>query len=62
MMNLACSMDHIAGQAGVIQMKKFNEERSSIPKPAWWRAADKQAAAMEDCRAGRESDMRCSKK
>jgi hypothetical protein len=55
-------MEHIAGQAGVIQMKKFNEERSSIPKPAWWRAADKQAAAMEDCRAGRESDMRCSKK
>jgi hypothetical protein len=35
---------------------------SLLPKPPWWGAADKQAAAMEDCRVGRESGKRCSKK
>jgi hypothetical protein len=58
-MNLSLTMDCRVGR------KEFDEEvqRSSpLPKPPWWRDADEQAAAMEDCRLGRESDMRCSKK
>ena len=60
MMNLACSMEHC--RAGRSDSDEEVQCRSSIPKPAWWRAADKQAAAMKDCRAGRESYMKCSKK
>jgi hypothetical protein len=57
-MNLSSAMEHC--RAGMSDSDEEVQRRSSIPKLPWWRAADK--AAMEDCRAGRESDMRCSKK
>jgi hypothetical protein len=57
-MNLSSAMEHC--RAGMSDADEDVQRRSSIPKLPWWRAADK--AAMEDCRAGRETDMRCSKK
>jgi hypothetical protein len=58
--NLSFTMEDC--RAGRSESDEEVQWSSPLPKPPWWRAADKQAAAMEDCRVGRESDMRCSKK
>jgi hypothetical protein len=59
-MSLAFTMkDWRAGRSESEEDVQWN---SPLPNPPWWGAADKQAAAMEDCRVGRESGKKCSKK
>jgi hypothetical protein len=59
-MNLAFTMEDC--RAGRSESDEEVTLSSALPKHPWWRVSDKQAAAMEDCRVARESDMRCSKK
>jgi hypothetical protein len=59
-MNLSFTMTDC--RAGRKESDEEVQSSSPLPKPPWWRAADKQAAELEDCRVGIESDMRCSKR